>query len=339
MLLGIDEVGRGPIAGPLLVGAVILGDATAEKWQNLKDSKKLSRKKRKELSDIIKKDAVACGIGWVFAEELDRLGIIGALELATLRAIKEATKISKPTEIIIDGNINFLKGTEYEGITTTCIKGDDKIKEISAASIIAKVAHDEYMFELSKKYPEYGFESHVGYGTKKHMEALSQYGPTPEHRFMMRPVKESAMNHPEILELYESRLKNQIEDTVSARQKSGLEAKENGQLAEQNVVKYLENLGHTILAKNYKTKYYEIDIVSADEKHLYFTEVKYRKFADPREAITKEKLDKMTFAAELFTKNLTKKLNRLPETIPSPILAAASVIGPRHDKIDWFPLD
>lgn len=198
--LGIDEVGRGPWAGPLVIGAVILPDYDSEKgnpdypWiMELNDSKKLTAKKREELNEIILKEALATGLGWVTSKELDEIGLSNALKLAARRAVEEVQKKKIPfNQIIIDGTINFLAGTKLEKYVSVLPKADYLVKEVSAASIIAKVARDHYMEELGKKFPEYGFEKHVGYGTAAHKKALETYGPCPEHRFSFRPVAEIA---------------------------------------------------------------------------------------------------------------------------------------------------
>ena len=159
-ILGIDEVGRGPWAGPLVIGAVILPkdeNGNYPDWvEPLTDSKKLSEKKREAYSKIILEHASATGLGWVNAKEIDQLGLSESLKLATRRAVEEVQKQKVPfTEIIIDGTVNFLKNTKLENYVTTLKKGDLLIKEISAASIIAKVARDDYMKELANKYPNY----------------------------------------------------------------------------------------------------------------------------------------------------------------------------------------
>ncbi|MBQ3321037.1 ribonuclease HII, partial [Candidatus Saccharibacteria bacterium] len=189
-ILGIDEVGRGPLAGPLVVGAVILPEERPEWVLELRDSKKLSAKKREKLNEIILKEALATGIGWVFPNELDEIGISEALRLATSRAVKSVQRLHVPfSQIIIDGKVNFLKGTALEKYVSTAVKADDLIKEVSAASIIAKVSRDNYMKRSAQRFPEYGFEKHVGYGTAKHLEALSKFGICPEHRKSFEPIK------------------------------------------------------------------------------------------------------------------------------------------------------
>ena len=173
-ILGIDEVGRGPLAGPLVVGAVILPDDKPEWVGELRDSKKLSAKKREKLSEIILAEAPATGLGWVSPRELDELGMTEALRVATGRAVKSAQALHVPfSQIIIDGKINFLERTGLAKYVSTMVKADDLVKEVSAASIIAKVARDKYMTELSTRFSDYGFEKNAGYGTAAHMKAIS----------------------------------------------------------------------------------------------------------------------------------------------------------------------
>lgn len=308
-ILGIDEVGRGPWAGPLVIGAVILPKDEAGNYPDwvadLTDSKKLSPKKRETLSAVILREAPATGLGWVSAKEIDELGLAKSLKLATRRAVKNVQKQKVPfTEIIIDGTVNFLAGTKLESHVTTLKKGDLLIKEISAASIIAKVARDNYMKELAQKYPDYGFAQHVGYGTKLHSEMLAKFGPCPEHRSSFKPV-----------------------------QPKGLNTKAIGDRAETIVANYLQQHGHKIVARNHKTKFYEIDIISTKNDKIYFTEVKYRKNSDrgtPLDMVTKEKLQKMTFAAEAFLKYY-KDFQSF-----SPLLATGIVSGDNFEFADWF---
>lgn len=320
-ILGIDEVGRGPLAGPLVVGAVILPPEIKPWFSELKDSKKLTSKKREELNTVILAESTT-GLGWVPARELDELGISSALKLATKRAVKSVQALHAPfSQIIIDGKVNFLADTPLENCVSTCIKADDKIREVSAASIIAKVARDHYMMNLAAKYPEYGFDKHVGYGTKAHVAAIYQYGLTGEHRKSFEPCKSLSGFRPET--------KKRKNTTNTGKQ------------AEQLVADHLIRNGHTIVERNHKTFFYEIDIISIKENHIYFTEVKYRKSAlhgSGLESITPTKLQRMHFAAESYLKYQNIKYKNY-----SPFLAAASVSGdllhPESTTIDWFPLD
>ena len=180
IILGVDEVGRGCWAGPLVAGAVILGDAIA----GLRDSKKLSAKQRNAVAILIHANAIATGIGWVSAKEVDSLGLTKAVGLAMQRAVDQITE--PYDQLIVDGNINYFA---HDPRASAVIKADDTVAEASAASIIAKVARDSYMQNISSLYPEYGFEKHVGYGTKLHMEALANHGVTDIHRLSYKPVK------------------------------------------------------------------------------------------------------------------------------------------------------
>ena len=308
IILGIDEVGRGPYAGPLVIGACILPSPHEDfPWiEDLNDSKKLTQKKREKLYETIKKEAAASATGWVTSTELDEIGMSEALKLATRRAVEEIQKQNAPfSEIIIDGITNFLKGTKLESYATTMKKADFLIKEVSAASIVAKVERDNYMLELAKKYPEYGFEKHVGYGTAFHQKAMEEFGLTPEHRRSFAPVKKI--------------------DVVKNTTKKG-------NIGEEKVANFLIKSGHKIVARNYKTKYSEIDIISEKENVFYFTEVKYRKnedFGGGIAAIDKKKLTRMKNAAEMFMKNKACDFK----------LAVGIVEGSQYELKDWFILD
>jgi ribonuclease HII len=290
MILGIDEVGRGPWAGPLVVGAVVLGDCSIV---GLTDSKKLSKAKRELLSALIQTEAAAVSLGWVSSQELDDIGMSEALNLACIRAVQE---IKIPYhEIIIDGTINMLKNTNKGKYVTLLKKADLLIPEVSAASIVAKVARDAYMTEQSLVYPGYGFESHVGYGTEKHRSAIANLGVTPLHRLSFAPLKHYATKKPHI-------------------SKKAVTTKQIGDSAEDIASNYLETEGHTILNCNWRTKWCEIDIVSELNGVIYFHEVKYRKnndFGGGLAAITKTKQKQMKFAAELYASRHKAKFTQM----------------------------
>ena len=171
---GIDEAGRGPLAGPVYAAAVVLPDGLL--IEGLNDSKKLTPKKRDVLFDIIKEEAVEYGIGIATPEEIDSLNILQATFLAMNRAVQE--RATPPDFALVDGN----RDPELGIPTETVIKGDSLSMSIAAASILAKVSRDRYMLEMAEKYPEYHFEKHKGYGTKLHYETLAEYGPSPIHR-------------------------------------------------------------------------------------------------------------------------------------------------------------
>lgn len=174
LVCGVDEAGRGPLAGPVYAAAVILPDGLEDLGIN--DSKKLSEKKREQLFDVICEKAVAYGIGSASEKEIDEINILNAAFLAMKRAI-EAMGL-EPDLVLVDGNRK--PGTGYEEITI--VKGDAKSISVAAASILAKVSRDRYMKELAQKYPTYKFEQHKGYPTKLHYEMIEQYGILPDHR-------------------------------------------------------------------------------------------------------------------------------------------------------------
>ena len=180
---GCDEAGRGCLAGSVYAAAVILPDG----YENplLNDSKQLTEKRRYELRDIIQRDAVAWAVGIVTPEEIDRINILNASILAMHRALDQLTV--RPEAIIVDGN-RFkpyhpaVDGSPVNIPHTTIVKGDGKYIAIAAASILAKTYRDDYMNELAKEYPQYDWQKNKGYPTKKHREAIRQYGTTPYHR-------------------------------------------------------------------------------------------------------------------------------------------------------------
>ena len=349
MILGIDEVGRGPYAGPLVIGACILGDwqnsENAEWIEKLTDSKKLSAKRREELYVLIKEKALATATGWVSSAEIDEVGLSEALRLATRRAVEQIQKTKVPfSEIIIDGTMNFLVGTKLEKYVSTLKKGDFLVKEISAASILAKVERDKYMVELDAIYPEYSFGKHVGYGTAAHQKAMEEFGLTPEHRRSFRPVREIAESKNaaklktagrlETANEYQTTNEPDITDEHKITIKHKTTTKQLGDRGEQVVVDYLESSGHEIVARNYKTKLFEVDIISRKNEILYFTEVKYRSdydFGEALDFIDKKKQQKMHLAAEGF-------LATHPDYADfRPILAVAAV--DKDFKLEeWFEL-
>lgn len=171
---GIDEAGRGPLAGPVVAAAVILPEGI--ELPGVNDSKKLTEKKREALFDFVKENALAYGIGQASEQEIDDINILQATFLAMRRAV-EALQI--PADFaLVDGN--RIQGLDIPA--ETVIGGDGKVLSIAAASILAKVTRDRYMREMAQTYPEYGFEKHKGYGTKAHYAAIEQYGICPLHR-------------------------------------------------------------------------------------------------------------------------------------------------------------
>ena len=278
MVVGIDEVGRGAWAGPLVVGAVVLGDANIP---GLTDSKKLSAKKRQLLAREINDQAKSIGLGWVSAEMVDRYGLTQCLKLATEQALKE---VQVPYEqIIIDGTFDFLDDTRV----TTMKQADLLVPSVSAASIMAKVARDYYVStRLHEELPVYAFDKHVGYGTALHSEQLQKNGPSYAHRLSFAPVRKALG----------------LED-LSVKTSGRTVSDTSGRKAEKVAEEYLRLQGYKVIAQNWRTKVCEIDLVVEKNDTIYCVEVKYRqssRHGDGLAAITPKKLAQMKFAARVW---------------------------------------
>ena len=193
-IAGVDEAGRGPLAGPVIAAAVILPRGYSH--PEITDSKLLTVKQREKLAPVIEENAVAWALGVVEVEEIDRLNILQASLLAMVKALSGLK--SRAECILIDGNQSiplalFRLGKFLSGRTLyqkTIVKGDQSCLSIAAASIVAKVARDKIMMEWDKQYPEYGFAAHKGYGCEAHFETLKRYGPSPIHRRSFKPVRD-----------------------------------------------------------------------------------------------------------------------------------------------------
>lgn len=293
MIVGIDEVGRGPWAGPLVFGAVVLGDADIE---GLTDSKKLSKKRREMLSSEIYEKASGFGLGWVSAAELDRLGMSEALRVACRRALEQITVPYQ--QIVLDGTINFLAGTGKGPYVTTLARADLLVPSVSAASIIAKVARDRYMAEQDELYPGYGFGSHAGYGTAAHRAAIEKLGVTPIHRLSFAPLAKYATTGP-------------VSPSVPP---DTIRTSEIGGRGEDSAATYLESNGFKVLERNWRVKAGEIDIIAEKAGVTHFIEVKYRKNKNQGggiAAITPTKLRHMERAARLWMQRHGDKNSRL----------------------------
>jgi ribonuclease HII len=308
MIVGIDEVGRGAWAGPLVVGAVLLGGAAIE---GLTDSKKLTKKQRELLDLEIRQKALAIGLGWVSARHIDQIGLTQALRVASERAIAHIRH--DYAEIIIDGTFAFLDDPRVSVLP----KADLLVPSVSAASIVAKVARDNYMRHIDDVFPGYRFTSHVGYGTAAHRKAIDELGTSPLHRLTYAPLvqyrdSETGVKPVKNLKVWTS--------------------KQIGDAAEVKVAAYLKKQGHEILSRNWRTKFCEIDIVSRKDDTVYFTEVKHRKSdmqGGGMAAITPKKQKQMTFAAEFYvTSNKLSNSNLL--------LAAASTTGVPPRVVDYL---
>ena len=183
VIVGVDEVGRGPLAGPIVTAAVSLPLDQRPAWlSQLRDSKQLSPRRRQRLAPLIRDGALQWNLGWVHAQELDRLGMTTALRLACRRAVEG---LARPPDVVIADGRDDLR---LDCPTEMIVKGDASIASIAAASIVAKVARDRWMVELDERFPGYGFASHKGYASARHLAALQALGPCPEHRRSFAPV-------------------------------------------------------------------------------------------------------------------------------------------------------
>ena len=214
LVIGVDEAGRGPWAGPVTAAAVVLGpQACPLQLAPVRDSKALTARRREALVPIIKAQALAWGVGWSEVDEIDGLGILTSTFLAMQRAVhalfssascsqvESACSLNSyaralivpKVQLIVDGSLHparYLGEKEWPWPTETMVKGDARQLEVAAASILAKTARDAHMVALARDYPGYGFELHAGYGTKQHQEALRRLGPVAVHRKSFRPIRE-----------------------------------------------------------------------------------------------------------------------------------------------------
>jgi ribonuclease HII len=180
LMAGVDEAGRGPLAGPVVAAAVILDDLNPIK--GLADSKTLTAARREKLYDEIRAKALCCSVAEASVTEIDELNILQATMLAMRRAV-EGLRL-KPVKVLVDGN----RIPTLDVLAEAIVKGDSKVQAISAASILAKVTRDRWCADLHDKFPQYGFDQHKGYGTAQHVAALNEFGACPEHRRTFAPV-------------------------------------------------------------------------------------------------------------------------------------------------------
>ena len=262
-LCGVDEAGRGPLAGPVCAAAVILPRGLV--IPGLNDSKKLSEKRREALYGEITQKALHWAAAFASVEEIEALNILGATYLAMNRAI--AGLGVEPELALIDGN--RAKGVEHN--CRCVVGGDGKCADIAAASIIAKVTRDRLMYELDEKYPGYGFAKHKGYGTAAHYAAIRELGPCEAHRPSF--FEEDAL-------MYKTKLI--------------------GREGEAEAARYLERKGYKIIGLNYSCRYGEIDVIAEKDGFAAIVEVKLREsadFAEAREFVTRSKQAKLRRAA------------------------------------------
>lgn len=276
-LCGVDEAGRGPLAGPVYAAAVILNPDAG--ISGLNDSKKLSPRRREELDREIREKAAAFCVASASVAEIERLNILQASLLAMRRAVEGLP--FPPKLVLVDGN----RTLHLDGIHSRCVvKGDATSACIAAASILAKVARDRYMLRLDQAYPQYQFARHKGYGTALHYQMLDQYGPCPEHR-------------PSFLRTYEPGRPN------------GRVLR--GQLGEQAVEDWLIEHGYTILERNYRCAWGEIDRIARKDGIAAFVEVKARtegSIAAGREAVSPAKQKRILTSAQQYLSGCPERL-------------------------------
>lgn len=271
---GIDEAGRGPLAGPVVAAAVVF-DPAAEMIEGVRDSKKLTARRREKLYDIIESRAAAIGIGVVEPAEIDRLNILRANHKAMRQALGRLKR--KVDHILVDG-----RGLPDKIYPQTAIVGGDRIcYSIAAASIVAKVYRDRMMTELEAVFPGYGFARHKGYGTQQHRDAIRKLGPCPIHRKSFGGVAEHVTD---------------LEKTKNARLL--------GKQGEDQAAYYLYNRGFRILQRNFHVGVYgEIDIIARKDGQLCFVEVKTQRrkiFGPPESWVDERKMEQLGLLAEAY---------------------------------------
>ncbi|MFC2149427.1 ribonuclease HII [Candidatus Auribacterota bacterium] len=288
LIAGVDEAGRGSLAGPVVAGAVILPKIDDVKdhpsyYSEIRNSKKLTPKKREILyKSMIEDEAVHIGVGIIEKKIIDEINIGKASFRAMERAVSNLPV--EPSLVLVDGYRIPGMNRAQIGI----IDGDNLSLSVAAGSIVAKVVRDTIMVELDGAYPEYGFKNHKGYGTKVHLDMLSAHGPCPLHRESFEPVRENMRADP------------------------GSDNKRLGKLGEDMALNFLKKKGHNILDRNFTCRAGEIDIITSDSDTIVFAEVKLRKsgsFGLPEEAVDKNKQKKITDAANyyMFINNMENK--------------------------------
>ncbi len=282
LLCGVDEAGRGPLAGEVYAAAVIL--PVECEIAGLNDSKKLTEKKRELLYEEILQKAVSYCIATASVEEIETVNILNATFLAMNRAVQGLSVT--PELVLVDGN----RDPKLPLPAHCIVKGDATSASIAAASILAKVARDREMLSLAKQYPQYQFEKHKGYGTALHYQMLDEFGESPVHRHSF-------------LKKYYQKKQGGVDTPKTATQKAQQHKSAVGKAGEQLTVTYLTDHGCTILAQNYHTRYGELDVVAQTATHLLFVEVKTRaegtRFA-AKLSVTKAKQKKLWQTAQAY---------------------------------------
>ena len=278
VVAGVDEAGRGPLAGPVVAGAVVIPTGYREPWlARLRDSKQLTARARSALYECIRESPSGWAAGVVSNEDVDRLGIAAATREAMLKAVSGLP--SRPDFVLVDGLPVNQGGLPSRAL----IRGDSRCLSIAAASIVAKVTRDAIMLQEHARYPDYGFDSHKGYPTPAHLEQLRLLGPCPIHRRSFAPVREAMADE-------------------APPSDSGPRIRL-GALGERAARGHLERAGLTVLETNYRCPHGEIDIVARDSDAVVFVEVRTRKggnFGTPEESITAGKARRLIAAAQTY---------------------------------------
>jgi ribonuclease HII len=273
LVAGVDEAGRGPLAGPVSAGVAILPSDPSGDWVNLiNDSKKLSAAQRETAYRHLKIEAVALSVGFSSSQEIDSMGIAPATRLAIRRALEKIS--SKPHHLLLDA----FRIPEINLPQIAIKKGDAISLSIAAASIVAKVERDRLMAGYASTYPQYDFARNKGYGTPSHLAAIDKFGPTPVHRLTFKRVRESASG-------------NSSDTNVV------------GHNAERLVATHLGFQGYRVLETNYTTRLGEIDIIASRNGTLVFIEVRARQWGamvSPQESLTRSKQRKLIAAAQQY---------------------------------------
>ena len=271
---GLDEVGRGCLAGPVAAGAVILPSNPAEElFEFVRDSKQLSAIQRAKAYNKITRASLSYAVGWVSPAEIDRIGISSSVRRAMSRALAKLKPAA--TNLLIDAINLPSSGLPQKSI----IRGDSKSLSIAAASIVAKVERDRFMASLSDECQDYGFQSHKGYATRRHLDAIAEFGPCHFHRMSFAPVRREA-----------HRIRPQTARAIGRR-------------AESFAADALTERGNRIVSRNFRTRFGEVDLIVADGDTLCFVEVRARKssvFGSPLETISSTKARRIIAATQEY---------------------------------------
>lgn len=290
----MDEAGRGPLAGPLVASSVIL--PSTFKNSELTDSKKLTDKVRRELFPIIKKEALSYSYGIVTAAEIDKNRMSWAVRTSFNRCIQPLLK--QVDVFLIDGN----SVTNLKGPARFVVKGDQKSLSIAASSVLAKVTRDDFMLDAHKKYPEYGFDKHKGYGTKAHIQEIRKRGPSPIHRMSFNPLRS----------WYQTGQMSLFPDFKRNK----------GKAAEKLTELYYKKQGYRIISRNWSCSYGEIDLILQKEGKIVFVEVKSSYSGNIELAI--RKIDKKK---QRRIRNAAKQWMQIEESSALCLFEAAIVTG------------